>query len=273
MSTICTRYFLIDILILTFARIMRGEKVEVIVGQSKTRFLISEDLLCRSPYFRAVFQGKFQESTSRRSVLPDIDPYSFKFITEAMLLGRFNHAKIPKYTELRSTGQPHTTVENRTTINIWLNLIYVADQLQLDNLREGAETTVEGLLKRDREFIEAKFKEERQTRRPIVSVPGAAALPQFPRNRRRGYLRPETIIEVFDKAPHNSRLQDIVKASVFHAIRSRWVKVEKYNDFLMENPAVAIEWMTKMQRPTQEEEDRQREIFLERLALSSIRRA
>lgn len=47
--------------------------VTLTVGEAQTPFVVLKSLLCpRSEYFRAMFEGNFEETTSRTSSLPDI---------------------------------------------------------------------------------------------------------------------------------------------------------------------------------------------------------
>lgn len=210
------------------AAMMRDTKVEVIVGKEKRRFLVPESLLCLSPYFQAVFRGGFKEQAVKRSVLPEANSAAFSMVLEALLLGRFNMHKIWAFKDLKSSGRPHTTLENRRNLGIWIHIVWITDLLQLQALKEAAENEVAKRLKDDLTFI--------------------AGLTTSERRKRRCGLTNETLIEIYQRTPPGSRLRTLVKERTFQGIARKWIRVEKYADFFAEFPEVSVEFMARLQQ-------------------------
>lgn len=59
------------------------------VGQEAELFVTLKSVLCsRSEYFRAAFEGRFEEQTSRETSLPDVEAKHFGLILQWFYSGR-----------------------------------------------------------------------------------------------------------------------------------------------------------------------------------------
>ncbi|KAJ5545901.1 hypothetical protein N7494_003486 [Penicillium frequentans] len=75
-----------------------GPTVEIKIGSSPQVHEVSKEMLCeKSPYFAAMFQGKFKETTKNAVTIQEIEGvvsvHSFSMLIEWIYLGRINDTK------------------------------------------------------------------------------------------------------------------------------------------------------------------------------------
>lgn len=65
--------------------------VTLLVGADNTTFYVSEEALCRVPFFRAALQGKFREATEKKITLPEDVPLIFSALLEHLYTGTYTY--------------------------------------------------------------------------------------------------------------------------------------------------------------------------------------
>ena len=73
--------------------------VIVLVGSAAERFEIHKGLICQYPFFRAAFQGNFQESEGTLRLL-ELDPAAFRYFVYWLYKGRLDGFHYPSTTQL-----------------------------------------------------------------------------------------------------------------------------------------------------------------------------
>lgn len=63
--------------------------VTLIVGADNIMFYVSEEALCRVPFFRAALQGEFREATEKKITLPEDIPSIFSALLEHLYTGTY----------------------------------------------------------------------------------------------------------------------------------------------------------------------------------------
>jgi len=82
--------------------------ITIVVGSDQRLFAGHEDVICRSPFFRAACKDQFLESNGKRVILPDEQPEILSSVLEYLYKGdyypRLLHNKRKDTWELENTG-------------------------------------------------------------------------------------------------------------------------------------------------------------------------
>ncbi|KAL8914376.1 MAG: hypothetical protein Q9171_001006 [Xanthocarpia ochracea] len=121
--------------------------VIILVGSAAERFEIHKGLICQYPFFRAAFQGNFQESEGTLK-LPKLDPAAFRYLVYWLYKGRLNGFHYPSTTQpslsaLRREWQQQ--VSEQDTSERGLTTLY--NKRQLYNCARYKDTPFDALIK------------------------------------------------------------------------------------------------------------------------------
>lgn len=77
-----------------------SKTITLFIGADKTMLSVSQDILCRLPFFRAALQGNFRESSEQTINMPEDEPQDVVALVEFLYTGRYTY---PYHADAEST--------------------------------------------------------------------------------------------------------------------------------------------------------------------------
>lgn len=77
-----------------------SKTITLFIGADKTMLSVSQDILCRLPFFRAALQGNFRESSEQTINMPEDEPQDVVALVEFLYTGRYTY---PYHADTEST--------------------------------------------------------------------------------------------------------------------------------------------------------------------------
>lgn len=68
-----------------------SKNVTLLVGADKTMLNVSQEILCRLPFFRAALQGNFREASEQAINMPEDEPQDVIALVEFLYTGRYTY--------------------------------------------------------------------------------------------------------------------------------------------------------------------------------------